>query len=145
MPMLPMTNTNNVSANANFGLKGTIMKKLLLITIFAFTALQSAQARDAYDRTFDSIYMAQKIYYSLDRELNHVYKKLRHYLSARGKRLLKENENEWIYRRDHRCAFPETDSVNIDCAVKMTRKRLNFLRERIRECQEIGCKLSKLY
>jgi len=121
------------------------MKKLLTAGAIVLTLAQAIQARDAYDRVFDSIYVAHKIYYSLDKELNSVFKRLNRYLNSRGKRVLRESEDDWIYRRDHRCAFPETNSVNINCAVKMTRERLNFLRERFRECQEIGCKIEKLY
>ncbi len=120
------------------------MKKMVAFLVIAFAFSQTVQARDSYDRTYDSIYIANKIYYSLDKELGRNFRKLRHYLSPRGKRLLKESENDWIYRRDHRCAYPSTNSVNINCAVRVTRQRLYFLKERLRECQEVGCKLNRL-
>ena len=120
------------------------MKKVIVFLIVAFVSSQAIQARDSYDRTFDSIYVAEKIYYSLDKELGRNYKRLIHRLSPRGKRLLRSSERDWIYRRDHRCAYPSTNSVNIDCAVRMTRQRLYFIKERLRECQEVGCRLNRL-
>ncbi len=120
------------------------MKKSIVSLIVIFTFFQTLQARDSYDRTFDSIYVARKIYISLDRELGRNYKRLLHYLSPRGRRLLRSSERDWIYRRDHRCAYPSTNSVNIDCAVRMTRQRLYFIKERLRECQEVGCRLNRL-
>lgn len=119
-------------------------KTLIVILIFGFTS-QLLIARDKYDRTFDSIYVAQKIYYSLDAKLGKVFMKLKKKLSSQGKRILKRSENRWISKRDHKCAFPATNSVNVDCAVSETRIRLHFLEDRLRECEEIGCKIGKLY
>jgi len=120
------------------------MKKFLLITIILGITSQSSIARDEYDKTFDSIYVAQKIYYSLDAQLTKVYKKLKSKLSNKGKRVLAQSEREWIVSRDHRCAYPQTHSVNITCAVSETKARLHFLEDRVRECEELGCKIDKL-
>jgi len=121
------------------------MKKLAIISAILFALSIQSPARDIYDITFDSLYKANKIYYSLDKELGRVYRRLKRYLSPQGRRILNRSEKEWIVRRDHRCAFPETHSVNIDCAIRETRERLYFLRERLRECQEIGCRIDRLY
>jgi uncharacterized protein YecT (DUF1311 family) len=120
------------------------MKKLFIGIIIIGVLSQLLSARDEYDRTFDSIYVSQKIYYSLDAKLNKVFSKLKKKLSAKGKQRLKWSEAKWIKKRNRRCAFPETNSVNIECAVSETRARLHFLEDRVRECEEIGCKIKKL-
>ena len=120
------------------------MKKILAIALVIGFISQSLIARDKYDRTFDSIYVAQKIYYSLDRKLNKVFSKLKLKLTAKGKKALVKSEDRWISKRDHKCAFPETQSVNIQCAVSETKSRLHFLEDRVRECEELGCKIDKL-
>ncbi len=120
------------------------MKKILAMALLIGFISQSAIARDEYDRTFDSIYVAQKIYYSLDKKLNKVYSKLRKKLSKEGKKVLSKSEAEWVTSRDHKCAYPETNSVNIGCAVYETKERLHFLEDRLRECEELGCKIHKL-
>jgi uncharacterized protein YecT (DUF1311 family) len=120
------------------------MKKIFLITIIVGFISQSLSARDEYDKTFDSIYVAQKIYYSLDAKLNRVFAKLKSKLSSEGKKALNKSENRWVQARDHKCAFPATNSVNIRCAVSETKARLHFLEDRVRECEELGCKINKL-
>lgn len=120
------------------------MRKILVISLLIGFATQSVEARDRYDRTFDSIYMANKIYYSLDKRLTKIYNKLKSKLSKKGKRVLIKSEEEWIIKRDHKCAYPETNSVDINCAVYETKRRLHFLEDRVRECEEIGCKINKL-
>ncbi len=120
------------------------MKKTILAITVLVAMAQSSMARDAYDKTFDSIYVAQKIYYSLDAKLNKVFKSLKAKLSQKGKKVLNKSESEWVVSRDHTCAYPETNSVNIACAVSETRSRLHFLEDRVRECEEIGCKIEKL-
>lgn len=120
------------------------MKKTILTITVLLAITQSSMARDAYDKTFDSIYVAQKIYYSLDAKLNKVFKRLKAKLSQKGKKVLNKSESEWVVSRDHKCAYPATNSVNIDCAVSETKIRLHFLEDRVRECKELGCKIDKL-
>jgi uncharacterized protein YecT (DUF1311 family) len=120
------------------------MKKILTVALFIGIMSQSVSARDEYDRTFDSIYVAQKIYYSLDAKLNKVFAKLKNKLSKNGKKRLNKSEVKWVEERDHKCAFPQTNSVNIGCAVSETKERLHFLEDRVRECEELGCKEDRL-
>ncbi len=119
-------------------------KTIIVIAIFSFTSLFARFNKDIYDITYDSIYFGQKIYYSLDKELTYVYKRLAR-IMRRDKNILVKSEQAWIKRRDHACAFPETNSVNIQCAIRYTRKRLYFLKERLRECQEVGCKIENFF
>ncbi len=119
------------------------MKKIFLIG-YIIIGFQFINAKDAYDITFDSIYMANKIYYSLDKELNRVFVKLKKKLSYKGKRILIKSQKRWIKSRNYKCAFPETNSVNIGCAIEETKNRLHFLEDRLRECEEIGCKIDRL-
>ena len=121
------------------------MKKVVsVLALLSITFVSAKFDRDIYDITYDSIYKANKIYYSLDKELSKVYKKIRK-LMKRDKNILIKSEQAWIKKRDHDCAYPNTHSVNIDCAVKYTRDRLYFLKERLRECQESGCKADKFF
>ena len=80
----------------------------------------------------------------LDKKLNKTYNKLRKKLSKKGKQALSKSEAQWVTNRDHNCAYPETHSVNIGCAVSETKERLHFLDDRVRECEELGCKIDKL-
>lgn len=120
------------------------MKKTILTIAILVAMTDVSIARDEYNKTFDSIYVAQKIYYSLDAKLNKVFNKLKAKLSKEGKKVLIKSENTWVTNRDHKCAYPETNSVNIGCAVSETKSRLHFLEDRVRECEELGCKIDKL-
>ncbi|WP_456433594.1 lysozyme inhibitor LprI family protein [Nitratifractor sp.] len=121
------------------------MKIRWLFPVLILCSVTAAQADDIYDRTFDTIYLSNRVYVALDNRLANVYRRLRRYLGPQGRRILVTSEKDWIHRRDHRCAYPETHSVDIACAIRETRERLRFLEARLRECETVGCRIDRLY
>lgn len=92
---------------------------------------------------FDSVYCFSKVYIGEDNRLNDQYGKLRGYLSASEKSTLRDAQLGWIANRDVACMTAPT-TVNVDCALNMTRARADFLSARVVECQTVGCAASKL-
>jgi len=69
--------------------------------------------------------------------------KLRGLLNASQKDTLRNAQLGWIANRDNACMSAPT-TVNVDCALNMTRSRADFLSARVVECQSVGCATSKL-
>lgn len=121
------------------------MKKtifILIMTIFSSYVYADNCARP--QNTFDSIYCARKIFFSLDDDLNKSYQLLRKKLNKSGRRLLKQSQLNWIRERNSACVVQSRNAVIVDCAVEMTRERLYFLKDRLHECSSVGCINSKL-
>lgn len=114
------------------------MKKSLLVLslgLFIFGSYGDNCARP--QNTFDSLYCARKIFFSLDDDLNKTYQQLKKTLDTRGKQLLKRGQLDWIAERNRECV--NGDAVYVSCAVEKTRQRLYFLKDRLHECQSVGC------
>ena len=93
-----------------------------------------ARYRASYDRT----YCKSKLFVDSDRELNDVYKKLGRQLSESTRRQLVETQRDWIRYRDQRCeSAPGT--INVDCNYRVNVQRINYLRDRLRECTAGSC------
>ena len=93
-----------------------------------------ARCRTSYDRT----YCKSKLFVDSDRELNDVYKKLGKQLSEPTRRQLVETQRGWIRYRDQRCeTAPGT--INVDCNYRVNVQRINYLRDRLRECTAGSC------
>ena len=93
-----------------------------------------ARYRTSYDRT----YCKSKLFVDSDRELNDVYKKLGRQLSESTRRQLVETQRDWIRYRDQRCeSAPGT--INVDCNYRVNVQRINYLRDRLRECTAGSC------
>lgn len=124
------------------------MKSLLIAATLFLTSL-STLAQQNCDKPrddFDGLYCLNKVYIETDAELNQVYKELASRLASEGKSKLKETQLAWIAERNSSCS-KRLDSgfyVNLACATRSTRIRLQFLQERARECKSSGCQPSKL-
>ncbi|PIE44705.1 MAG: hypothetical protein CSA45_05645 [Gammaproteobacteria bacterium] len=116
------------------------MKKICCITLL-LTAASVAFADNCArpQNTFDSLYCARKIFFSLDDDLNKSYQALRKQLNAEGKARLKNSQLKWIAARNSACVVESRGAVIVDCAVEMTRERLYFLKDRLHECNSVGC------
>ena len=115
---------------------------LLLASVSAFAQQNCDKPRD----DFDGLYCLNKVYIETDAELNQVYKDLSPRLSVEGRGKLKETQLAWIEERNTNCSR-KIDSgfyVNLSCATRTTRSRLQILQERVRECKSSGCLPSKL-
>jgi uncharacterized protein YecT (DUF1311 family) len=125
--------------------KNNIMKKLLKLFLIGILTGATAAAADNCERprnTFDSLYCARKIFFTLDDDLNRYYRLLREQLDAAGTARLKQGQLAWIRDRDSQCT--RDNAVIVACAVDRTRERLHFLQERYRECQSVGCMPDRL-
>ncbi|HEY4067605.1 MAG TPA: lysozyme inhibitor LprI family protein [Burkholderiaceae bacterium] len=124
------------------------MKSLILALSFVLAPL-SAFAQQNCDKPkddFDGLYCLNKIYIETDAELNQAYKELASRLPAGDRPRLKETQLTWIEDRNSSCS-KKIDSgfyVNLSCATRATRSRLQVLQERVVECKSSGCLASKL-
>lgn len=99
---------------------------------------------DTARNTYDAVYCDGKVYASADNELNKNYQLLRSKLNAQQKGILKKSQLAWIRDRDDSCTDRSDNGVYTRCQLSKTQERNSWLRERIRECQTIGCKTSSL-
>ncbi len=120
--------------------------KYLFAVLCALPVLAWADNCDRTRNTFDDIYCTNKIYANADAELNQNYQRLQKKLNANQKNLLKRSQIRWIRQRDTQCDTSDesSQSVNVDCRLRQTQERNHWLRERLRECQAVGCKTSML-
>ncbi len=120
------------------------MKKLwMLMSCMALSGIAWADNCNVTRNTYDDIYCTNKLYASADTELNKNYQLLRTKLTAHQKNLLKTSQLSWIRYRDSECTT-ET-GVDVNCRLRTTQQRNDWLRERVRECTTIGCKTSSLH
>lgn len=92
---------------------------------------------------FDSVYCFSKVFIGEDTRLNEQYGTLRGLLNAGERDTLRAAQLGWIAKRDNACMSAPT-TVNVDCALTMTRERADFLSARVVECRSVGCAASKL-
>lgn len=112
---------------------------MMCLSGFAF-ADNCDNARNAYD----DIYCSNKIYASADAELNKNYQLLRAKLSSNQKTILKRSQVAWIKQRDAQCSDEAERTVFVNCNLEQTQQRNAWLRERLRECDTVGCKSTVL-
>ncbi|RJF71780.1 DUF1311 domain-containing protein [Deinococcus cavernae] len=105
----------------------------------------SAQAQQSCDfpvGTFDQVYCVNKVTLQADAEMNVAYQKLLKKLTAAQQQTLRQTQRAWMAKRDRDCVDGYT--VYVNCTHDMTVSRLNFLNDRLRECNSSGCQPSKL-
>ncbi len=121
------------------------MKKIVLTIAMSFVSVWAyADNCDNTRNVYDDIYCANKIYASADAELNKNYKVLRAKLSNAQKSTLKKAQIAWIKERDAECSDDGEQTVYVQCNLEKTQQRNHWLQERIRECNTVGCKTSRL-
>ncbi|UUM27792.1 lysozyme inhibitor LprI family protein [Acinetobacter colistiniresistens] len=121
------------------------MRKIIFGLICGAVATFSyADNCDNARNTYDDIYCTNKVYASADADLNKNYQQLRKQLNETQQKILKKSQLAWIRHRDAECTNDERSSVNVQCRLTTTQERNNWLQDRIRECQTIGCKTTRL-
>ncbi|WP_454690433.1 lysozyme inhibitor LprI family protein [Achromobacter aloeverae] len=113
----------------------------------AFVATGAQAAGCAKPRNaFDQVYCSGNLFSQTDHDLNTAYGDLRKQLKPAQQDALKKGQLAWIKTRDEQCSYEKPNGyyVNLDCAVSMTQQRLDFLKERERECKSTGCQDSKI-
>lgn len=123
-------------------------KQIIGALIFAF-GLTSASAAlaDNCDQPnltgFDSVYCFAKVYIGEDARMGDNYQTMRSLLNAGNFATLRQAQRNWLAYRDRTCMTGPT-TVNVDCALNLTRTRANFLQARVTECRSVGCAISRL-
>ena len=121
------------------------MHKIILTLLCATIATFSyADNCDNARNTYDDIYCTNKIYASADADLNKNYQQLRKQLNTAQQKMLKKSQLAWIRQRDAECTDDVQSTVNVQCRLTTTQDRNHWLQERLRECQTVGCKTSRL-
>ena len=120
--------------------------KLAIVAAGFLSTPAMAAGCDAPSTGFDNVYCFAKIYMDLDRQLNDNYVALMHTLPADKKLVLREGQRGWIDMRNQKCLRVEghSNAVNIDCALATTRRRIQFLSDRLAECRGTRCNMSNL-
>ncbi|GAB7128207.1 lysozyme inhibitor LprI family protein [Silvimonas sp. JCM 19000] len=125
-----------------------IKKTLLTLAVATFALAAGAQAAGCAKprNAFDQVYCAGNLFSQTDKTLNQAFGDLRKQLTAEQQATLKTSQLAWIKDRDAKCSREDSSGyfVNLDCAVTMTQERVDFLKERSRECSSTGCESSKL-
>lgn len=122
------------------------------LAIFASAAFMlpmlswSAENCDKPNNDFDGLYCLTKVYLEADKELNNSYNKLNKLLNKQQKSTLKRGQLAWLRERNDQCSYNNDDGffVNMNCATSKTTTRVNFLNERVRECNAGSCRDSRL-
>lgn len=130
------------------------LKKVLLSASFVLlssaillpTSALADQNCDNPNNDFDGLYCLSKVYQEADKELNISYGALVKQLNSSQRAILKRGQLSWMRDRNDRCSRYLDDSflVNMDCATSMTTSRVNFLNDRLRECNAGSCRTSRL-
>lgn len=121
------------------------MKKMWIgLMIMSLSGFVFADNCDNVRNAYDDIYCSNKLYASADAELNKNYQLLRTKLTTNQKTTLKRSQVAWIRERDAQCSDEAERTVFVNCNLEKTQQRNAWLRERIRECDTIGCKNSAL-
>lgn len=120
------------------------MLRYIIAAIVGFGGAAHADNCDQGNLTgFDSVYCFSKVYLGEDTRLNDNYGALRTQLNASQRQTLLDAQRGWIAYRDRACMTGPT-TVNVDCALRETRARADFLQARITECRSVGCATSRL-
>jgi uncharacterized protein YecT (DUF1311 family) len=116
-----------------------------IVAIFISTPALAAGC-DGPKTGFDNVYCFAKIYMELDRQLTENYVSLMRSIPPRQQSILREGQRAWISQRDGECYNDHAGAqeVNIDCALRSTRDRVQFLSDRAAECRARGCSESRL-
>ncbi|MGJ8758600.1 lysozyme inhibitor LprI family protein [Acinetobacter sp. HC8-3S] len=121
------------------------MHKIMLgLLCYVVATLSYADNCDKTRNTYDDIYCTNKIYASADADLNKNYQQLRHLLNETQQKILKKSQLAWIHYRDEQCSDDRQNSVDVQCRLSTTQERDHWLLERLRECQTVGCKTTRL-
>lgn len=125
-----------------------MMKKLLLgagLAAVCFTA--QADNCDHTRNSLDAIHCSNIIYQKADKELNATYQQLVKKLKVNEKKTLRRAQIRWIKQRDQACTMNSVDMgevIDSACLLDQTTNRTNWLNDRLRECNTVGCIASKL-
>lgn len=131
-------------------MKTTLLRLSAAFLIVSGVPLSRAHAQNNCDLpqgSFDQVYCQVKVLVRADDQMNTAYQALLKRLPPAAQATLRQTQRAWMARRDRDCVEYDArrgDLVYTGCAVETTTARLNFLNDRLRECQSSGCQPSKL-
>lgn len=107
----------------------------IILTVAALASLATVTMADCSNPTtsYDRTYCAAKMFLESDAELNAVYKELRSLIKPELQEKLKLVQRQWIDYRNTQCEYNGT--IDVDCNYNVNVARINYMRERIRECK----------
>ena len=110
------------------------------------SSLSFAENCDLTRNSYDAVHCDNKVYANADNELNKVYQQLRKKLNTSQKNVLKQSQLAWIRDRDASCTSQSNvgQVIATRCQLSKTQERNSWLRERLRECNTLGCKTNRL-
>nr|WP_255701915.1 lysozyme inhibitor LprI family protein [Bordetella sp. LUAb4] len=117
------------------------------VSVATVVATDAQAAGCAKPRTaFDQVYCSGNMFSQTDHELSAAYADLLKQLRPSQQDVLRKSQVAWTKTRDAQCSEEKQNGyyVNLDCAVEVTQQRLNFLKDRDRECKSSGCEGRKL-
>ena len=123
------------------------MKKVLcLMAGLMLSSVSFAENCDTTRNSYDAVHCDNKVYANADNELNKIYQQLRGKLNASQKTVLKKSQLAWIRDRDSSCTSESNVGpvISTRCQLTKTQERNSWLRERLRECNTVGCKTNSL-
>lgn len=112
------------------------------MALFAFaSAAHAAGECDKYSDAYDRTYCFARLFVESDKELNEVYRELGKRLKASVRQDLKWTQREWIKYREETCRTSgDESSIDVDCTHEVNRARIQYLRDRLRECKAGECR-----
>ena len=133
--------------NFKYSINKTPLALLVMAAFMTPMLSWGAQNCDKPINDFDDLYCLTKVYLEADKELNSSYGKLTKRLNTQQKATLKRGQLAWMRERNDQCSYHDNENgffVNMDCATHITTERVNFLNERLRECNAGSCRDSRL-
>lgn len=130
------------------------MKKIIFIVLLSFSFFANGHEDSDCDSprrtscndpktSYDRTYCVALLFMVSDKELNKVYQDLRSKIGKLNKKKLKKVQLKWIDHRDKECESKGT--INVDCNHRVNKERIEYLRERIRECDIGSCNYTKIH
>ncbi len=128
-------------------MKVEIKKLLLGLGLVSICLAAHADNCDHARNSLDAIHCNNIIYQKADKELNSTYQQLVKKLKVNEKKTLRSAQIRWIKQRDQACTMNSVDMrevIDSACLLDQTTSRTNWLNDRLRECNTVGCMKSKL-
>lgn len=123
------------------------LKYIWLMIPMVFSAgFANAAGCDAPQAGFDEVHCFAKSYIDLDKKLTSQYQKLMRSIDPSLQSVLKISQRNWLIKRDGQCYSYGQDggSVNMTCAIRETKNRIEFLNQNIAICRKSECAVGKL-
>lgn len=124
------------------------MKPISVLLAALLAAPLSAFAQDdACERypqsSYDNTFCFSKLLIESDKELNQVYQDLRGRLTTQTRQDLTQVQREWMRYRNTVCQ-DKPGTILVDCNYRVNRARVEYLRDRLRECKTGNCRTNMI-